>query len=140
MLNVTQRIYDELKTCQPNLKVFMNENENGSEVQLSFGLKNSGQYMIRLCNIKEQDDTAIRIFRIISVEKEQIPAILPVLNQINAKYRFVKFYCDSDGDVNLSYDFFSKDSHPDKCAMEAIIRIVDIMDEVYPILMQALWT
>ena len=139
MFNITRLIYDELKAEDPDLKIFTEEREDRSEVWLQFGIDNGGSYRIRFINTEDNNEVAVRVFGIASIAKDQIPRILPVINQLNAKYRFAKLVCDNDGDINLSYDFFAHSIHPEKCAMEVLVRVVDIIDDVYPAIMRALW-
>lgn len=139
MFKMTRFIYDELKIQNPNLKMFTEEKENRSEVWLEFGIKNGGNYRIRFINTSDNNDTAVRVFNLITVEKNQIARILPVINQLNGKYRFFKFYCDENGEINLIYDFLPNSIYPEKSTMEVLTRVVDIVDTVYPVIMRALW-
>ena len=64
---------------------------------------------------------------------------LVVCNAMNAKYRWVKFYLDSDQDVRVEADaLVSMDSVGEECA-QMVSRMVNIIDAAYPEFMRALW-
>ena len=134
----TKAIYETLKNDE-GLKVFIDETDNTSAAWLQFGIKNGGSYRIRFISKDDDNDVAVRIFELVSVDKSQFAKVLPVINNLNAKYRYVKFVLDNDGDVNVEYDYLMRCPDPAASAMELIIRIVKIVDEAYPELMRAMW-
>ncbi len=139
MFRSAQAIYNQLKNIN-GLKVFSEEIGGNSVVWLQFGIKNGGNYRIRFISKSDKNDVAVRVFAFISVEKDQIGKILPALNSLNSKYRFVKFVCEDDGNINIEYDFLWSCDAPEKSAEEIVIRIVQIVDDAYPEIMRALWT
>ena len=61
-------------------------------------------------------------------------------NALNQTYRWVKFYIDEDKDVIVQSDTFVDEL---TCGEECLIlvkRMVSIIDEGYPTLMQKLWS
>ena len=61
-------------------------------------------------------------------------------NDMNKKYRWVKFYVDKDSDIVVSTDaYIDEITCGDEC-LRLVGRIVDITDEAYPIFAQALWS
>ena len=140
MFKTTEIIYNEL-ISSTDFKVFTEENENNSTVWLQFGIENGPSYRIKFISTSDNDnDVAVRVFSIISVDDEKKAKILPALNRINSHYRFVKFVIDNDNDINIEYDFLQSAVRVEASAEELIIRIVRIIDEAYPELMKALWT
>lgn len=139
MYRATRNIYDALRR-DGNLKVFTEETAKYSDVWLQFGLKNGGSYRIRFISRDNDNDVAVRVFGFVSVEPRKISKILPVINTLNNKYRFVKFVCDDDGDVNVEYDFPISATRPEESATELVLRIANILDEAYPELMHVLWS
>jgi len=137
MFKATQAIYQALKQ-EDGLKVFTDETEHTSRVWLQFSIKNGGSYRISFINSDDDSDTEIRVYSLISADEEHRSKLLPVLNKLNCQYRFVKFTCDDDGDVNLEYDYPIR-SNPATSAMEMVIRIVKIIDQAYPELMRVMW-
>ena len=64
---------------------------------------------------------------------------LIVCNELNAQYRWVKFYIDSDNDVLASIDaYIDQETVGEEC-YNLIGKIVKIIDIAYPELMKALW-
>lgn len=137
MYTATRKIYNELKKVG-DLKVFTEENDDQSSVWLSFGINNGGSYRIKFISRDNDNDVAVRVFAFVHSEQKNAEKLYPVLNQLNVKYRYFKLCFDSDGDVNLEYDYPVK-SNPEESALELVVRIVKIIDEAYPLIMRALW-
>ena len=139
MFKVTTEIYNALSQVD-GLKVFTEDYTNKSEVWLQFGHKTGGgSYRIHFISTKEKNDVAVRVFGLLTVEDSHRDKILPVINKLNNKYRYIKFVLDDDGDVNLEYDFTLRCPDPTVSAEEIVIRMVKIVDESYPELMRAMW-
>lgn len=138
MFAATKRIYNALK-AKEGLKVFTAENEKSSEVWLQFPVKNGGNYRIKFISTDDDNDVAVRVFGLLRVDDTQKAKILEALNALNVKYRYVKFCCDNDGDVNIEYDYPVRSENPENSAEEIVIRFVKIIDDAYPQLMHALW-
>lgn len=136
MFRMTKAIYAELKK-DDNLKVFTDDHEKSSDVWLQFGIKNGGSYRIRFISRDDDNDVAVRVFGMVTIDEDDWNKVLPAINKLNAKYRYVKFVLDSDGDVNLEYDYLVRCPDPAVSAKEIVIRIVKIVDEAYPELMRA---
>ena len=138
MYKMTREIYEVLKE-KGGLKVFTDEHENSSDAWLQFGSKNGGSYRIRFISKDDDNDVAVRVFGLLTVEDSHRDKIMPVINKLNNKYRYIKFVLDDDGDVNLEYDFTLRCPDPTVSAEEIVIRMVKIVDESYPELMRAMW-
>lgn len=138
MHKMTRAIYDQLKATS-DYKVFTEESDKTSHVWLQFGIKNGGSYRIRFISHDDDNDVSVRVFSIVTVDEERRPKVLPVINQLNSKFRFVKFVLDNDGDINLEYDYLMDCPDPAASAKELIIRMVQIIDDAYPELMRAMW-
>lgn len=138
MFKMTSRIYKALSE-NDDLKVFTDDLGDSSNVWLQFGLKNGGSYRIRFISKDDDNDVAVRIFELISVDESRWAKVLPVLNQLNARFRYAKFVLDKDGDINLEYDYLMHCPDPAASALELVIRIVKIVDEAYPEIMRAMW-
>ncbi len=71
--------------------------------------------------------------------KSNTAAGLIACNEMNSKYRWVKFYIDNDGDLFCSLDaYIDEDTCGEECR-NLVGRIVNIVDEAYPVFMRALW-
>lgn len=139
MHQATMAIYAELKKYE-NLKVFTDEGEKSSEVWLQFGIDNGGSYRIKFISIDEDNDVAVRVYSLLHVKEDKITSICKAINEINCRFRYVKFCCTEDGNVNVEYDFPVSCSNPAESAREIITRLVRIIDEAYPLLMRAMWS
>jgi len=140
MTRVIQQVLENADAADAKLKVFTEESETSSMVWLQFGIKNGGSYRIRFISRDDDNDVAVRVFGLISVDSEEQKAkVLPVLNRLNNEYRFIKFVMDKDGDVNLEYDYMADCPDPSASALEAVLRIVKMVDDTYPELMRAMW-
>lgn len=64
---------------------------------------------------------------------------IEVCNELNAKYRWVKFYLDSDKDVCVSTDSYICEANAGSVCLNLVRRMVNIVDEAYPSFMRALW-
>ena len=139
MFKVTQDIYRALQQVD-GFKVFTDDHENSSDAWLQFSVKNGSSYRIRFISKDNDNDVSVRVFGLLRVDDDQKARILPALNELNVKYRFVKFCCDGDGDVNVEYDYPVNCISPAASAKEMVIRFTQIIDDAYPVLMRALWS
>lgn len=72
--------------------------------------------------------------------KNKLAAGLIACNELNKKWRWVKFYIDNDGDIIADNDsIVSSDTCGSEC-FEIVRRMVNIIDESYQTIMQALWS
>ena len=60
-------------------------------------------------------------------------------NELNAKYRWVKFYLDKDKDVCVSLDAYIDEHTVGEECLNLVRRMINISDEAYPLFMKALW-
>lgn len=115
------------------------ESSNGKvwEVVAGFTGKEKNYSIKYMCTSPQDDSLAIRIFGIVSVERHQYGRVYPVLQQLQDKYRFLRFTLDKDGDVNVEYDMTCCSTGAGLAALEMAIRITQILDECYPQLKRA---
>ena len=139
MFKATEAIYNGLKGIHDDLLIDTEEQEGQSVVILPFSVENGPNYQILFISTDDQNDVAVRVFGLVHVDEDQKSKILPTLNDLNDEYRFVKFVCDSDGDVNVEYDITMDGTEPAEIARELLIRFTRIIDGAYPELMRALW-
>ena len=64
---------------------------------------------------------------------------LVVCNEMNKKFRWVKFYLDNDRDVTVQADAIVDIETVGRECAELVSRIVNISDEAYPEFMRVLW-
>ena len=72
--------------------------------------------------------------------KDSMAAGLVACNTMNAKYRWVKFYLDKDCDLECTIDVYIDESTCGSECLRLVKRVVNIVDEAYPIFMKARWS
>lgn len=78
-------------------------------------------------------DVAIRIFEILKVPKDRLPAVLAVANDKNKRYRWVKFCVDTENDsLRLDLDAAFRSGDVGEICCELLSRAVGSCDECYP--------
>ena len=61
-------------------------------------------------------------------------------NELNAKWRWVKFYVDKDSDIIVECDAYVDAETCGETCMRLVRRMVNITDEAYPDIAKALWS
>ncbi len=69
----------------------------------------------------------------------KMAAGLVTCNALNARFRWSKFYIDSDLDVRCQADLVIEPNTTGQHIQEVLKRLVSIIDDAYPELMKALW-
>lgn len=110
-----------------------------SVLKAKFNAKQAGSVEILYISTDDDSDVAVRIFRYVNGVASKEPELLEAINELNCKYRFVKFVLDKDCDVQIEYDLPVRCADVGATAVEMANRLVDIADEGYPVIMRALW-
>jgi len=129
--------YLDLKTIR--YEHFEKTEERRELIKVGFNAKNAE--VIRLYFFFDDNGNSINVksFSVAKVSESKLGAILTTLNELNSEYRWVKFYVDSEKEVTVSGDaIISPETAGEEC-FEILVRYVDIIDEVYPRIMKALW-
>lgn len=117
---------------------------HGSEQLLAgFSVDCGPNVIMRFISRDNDNDVAARIFGLISnTPKEKRVRVMEACNVLNHKIRYMKFYLDTDGDINVEYDFpvHSPDDGIGEMAFEIFIRTMQILDSEYSIFMKALYS
>ncbi|MBR5095030.1 MAG: YbjN domain-containing protein [Oscillospiraceae bacterium] len=81
----------------------------------------------------------LRCWDIAKIPESKKTAAILACNELNNKYRWVKFYVDSDNDVCAQIDaYIDEETCGYECA-SLVNRVVNIVDEGYPVFMRVLW-
>lgn len=113
--------------------------DGSSLVVCGFNGKNT-RYDIAFIFDSDDRSVSVRVFRLVSgCPEDSTLRMLDAINEINAKYRWVKFYLDKDQDINVQLDAYVNHSVDDNICLFLLMRTVKIIDECYPTLMRALW-
>lgn len=99
-------------------------------------LKNIPVYII----FDEDGDptVALKCWEIATVKNNKLANGLLICNKLNDKYRWVKFYIDKDNDIVGEMDAIIDEESCGSEVMGLIERLILVIDEGYPAIMQAL--
>ncbi len=92
--------------------------------------------------IFNEDDrgvVALRCWEIADVPAEKFVDILTICNELNNKYRWVKFSIDKDNALVASLDAYIDETTCGEECSELVRRMIGIVDEAYPDIMKGLW-
>lgn len=82
---------------------------------------------------------SFKCWEIANFKDEKMAGGIVACNQLNNKYRWVKFYLDDDCDVVAQIDaYIDEDTCGSECT-SLVKRMVNIVDEGYPTFMRAIW-
>ena len=116
----------------------------GSEQLLAnFSVDCGPNVIMRFISRDNDNDVAARIFGLITnIPKEKRTRVLDACNALNCKYRYLKCYPDSVGNITVDYDFpvHSPDNAIGEMAFEILLHMKHILDSGYSIFMKALYT
>lgn len=115
--------------------------KDGNEDVLSVTYSGEQLSEIRILIAFDTEDAKAEFscFSIGKFDEEQFPKGLIACNSCNARYRWAKFYIDDENYVGVRADaILDEDSCGEEC-LELIIRLVNIVDEAYPVFMKARW-
>ncbi len=119
-------------------------NHHGGEQLLAgFSVECGPNVIMRFISRDNDNDVAARIFGLISnTPKEKKVRVMEACNVLNHKIRYMKFYLDADGDINVEYDFpvHAPDDGIGEMAFEIFVRTMQILDSEYGIFMKALYS
>lgn len=117
---------------------------HGSEqLMAGFSIDCGPNVIMRFISRDNDNDVAARIFGLITnTPKEKRARVMEACNVLNRKIRYMKFYLDTDGDINVEYDFpvHSPDNGIGEMAFEIFVRMMQILDSEYSIFMKALYS
>ncbi len=137
-MNASAKAYiDTLES--KGLKYDVDERDDAIIVSCGMQAKNTS---VRVRAIIDDDGThvGIRCYGFASVPENKFANALLTCNDCNNKYRWVKFVIDSDLDVNAEDDaIVSPDTAGDEI-FELLLRMIGIVDDVYPEFMKSIWS
>lgn len=117
--------------------------DGSEELRAGFSVDCGPFVIMRFISCDNDNDVAARIFGLISnTPREKRARVMEACNVLNHKIRYMKFYLDTDGDINVEYDFpvHSPDDGVGEMAFEIFVRMMQILDAEYSIFMKALYS
>lgn len=115
--------------------------EDGEVISLSFALDNREGLRLVIHFSENGDSIKISAYDLVKFPSDRKDRMYKVCNELNAKYRWVKFYVDErDDTITADTDEIIQ---MDSCAehtVQATVQLVQIADEAYPDIQRALWS
>ena len=109
-------------------------------VELRYGAENITSLRI-LVFFDRNNENAVHFVGtdICTFKDEKIPAALVTCNQLNGKFRWIKFYIDEDQEMRAEADAVLDINSVGEECYELVGRLVGIVDEAYPDIMKAMF-
>ena len=137
MFQATQVICDEFDKA--GVKYTVRELENRSLVSVSFSVKGGPHLDVLFISRDDDNDVAVRVFNIVNVPEDKRDSVLRIINQASIDYRYACFFLQKDGNVGAQYDLPVKGAAVGPVCVEILVRLMKIVENVYPNLMKCLW-
>jgi len=115
------------------------EREDCSIAEATVGGRNIGNVQVYFISDSPDNDFSLRVYSFVRVPEARRAGLLPLLNTLNQRYRYLCFTLDEDGDVNVSCDAPAALTDPGPAAHELLRYTARVLDDVYPIIMRALY-
>ena len=139
MHQATMEICQEFDRVKIKYDVVDNQDRDFSYVDANFKSERGTIVSIKFVSEDDDADVQVRAFSLAHVPDERLGDVLKVINNLNCKYRFVKFLIDRENDVALECDLPMNNANIGPCATEMFIRSMKIIDEALPEIMRAIW-
>ncbi len=88
---------------------------------------------------KNETGVAIRVYQFTACKESNYAKMLLACNELNNKYRWVKFVIDDDLDINIEADCVVSPTTAGTVCVEMFYHFMGIAKEAYPVLMKAVW-
>ena len=121
------------------------EYQDGNEkpvIALNFGGGDFSYTHVRILVIFDLDGESAQVATapIASAPLEKTSQVLFALNQCNERFRWVKFYLDSDNDIIANADVIFNETNAGPVVHEIVGRMASIIDDAYADIMKAIWS
>lgn len=87
----------------------------------------------------EGHTVAIRCFRLAHLRGDNFDGVLKTCNELNTRFRWVKFCIDEDKDINMEIDCIVNEETAGEVVLELVRRLCGIADEAYPEFMKTIY-
>lgn len=111
---------------------------DSSVVEAGFVIDNGPNVIVHFISRDDDNDVAVRVFRLLKVSDDKRDSILAAINRLNCKFRYLKFTMNEDGSVHAENDLYLCTENVGEACFEMFARCMPILREAYPILMRAL--
>lgn len=139
MLNTALRFMSECDSAGLKYRDSRDLDDGNSLVVCGINGRNNARYDIVFIFDKDGHSVQLRVFGLVSFPGEKADAMLKVANEMNVRYRWLKF-CVNDMKVNVHGDAIISEENSGKICMELLVRTASIVDGAYPDFMRTLWS
>lgn len=121
-----------VKNCFDNYGINFRECRDGNSIAVLFAGENLKTIPVNLFFDPDGEHMVmIDCWEIFKVPRDKIEKAYALFNGLNEKYRWVKFYVDSDFDVRVQSDAIMSEENAGEVCREIVLRTVNIIDEAY---------
>ena len=99
----------------------------------------NGKYDFQFIFGEDEKDVALKVFSLAKVQEEKLAEGYKLCSELNAKWRWVKFYIDSDNEITAEIDAVIEPMTTGDECFELLLRTLDIVDKSYPEMMRLIW-
>lgn len=139
MLPIAQTFVDALDKVKLKHKDVQQLAGGESMVVVGINGKNTSYDVLFIFDTKG-DTVSIRVPRlVVGCPEDKTLNMLDAINDVNAKFRWLKLYMDKNQNIVAQADAYANDSVDENICVKLLIRFGNIIDECYPTLMHALW-
>jgi len=139
MLATAQAFIDEMERANMKPKHTRDLDDGKSLVVCGVNGKNNAHYDVFFFFDKDGTSLSMRVFKLVTFPEDRTDKVYDTLNELNRKFRWVKFFCDHECNVNVQEDAPLAPADAGKYCMRMLVRAAQIIDSAYPDLMRALW-
>lgn len=108
-------------------------------IRISYQLENLPQLAAVFFFSEECHDVSIHVFSIVKVASNKLIQAYKLCSELNAKWRWVKFYVDEDNELTAETDAVIEPNTAGRECGELLLRCVDIVKDSYPNIMALVW-
>ncbi|MBQ8922245.1 MAG: YbjN domain-containing protein [Oscillospiraceae bacterium] len=138
MFRASEEIAEVFEEHEIMFRTFETEKSSrvGTDAQVTYTV-----FVIWFISSDDDSDVSVRVPNFVRYQNDdEKKRLLRVVNEMNRKYRYVKFTMPADDEcINIEYDFLESTHDVGRTAVELFRRIMQIADESYPEFMKALW-
>lgn len=139
MLNTALRFMSECERAEIKYKETRETEDGASIVVCGFNGKHNARYDVMIIFDKSEKSAGLRVFQLAAVDEEKRDEMLRVINRINSAYRWIKLTMNDEGQVAAEADAVITQETVGPVCIEVMLRLVNILNDVYPDIMRAMW-
>ena len=110
-----------------------------TDVTLGVSGSAGNSYKVRFIFDEDGESVAVRVFGFVKATGDSFAKLLVLCNQLNDKYRWVKFCIDDDKDLNIEADCVITERTAGTVCCEMFGHVMSIAKKAYPEFMKAIW-